>query len=1608
MPTRFKRSDTVNYDLPYEASDFDNVRNEVNYGTGGTIIYEVIGCMNKAASNYDPRATVHAPELCEFDNDVEISPYVAETLEKLFAENDLQSIGNEPLIAFEGSDGTSDRYDDSIRNSDSTNTDDREPTEIDPDFVDPDITATRLPADESNRTIVRYDVRIIGDVSSDDIIKYQLNGIDEFVSDGMDVVRSITKRPIKGVDRNPPTISLERIGVTPSTHNVRYEITYPETSLPVQTENDFTKTLTPGTTIIKVIANRLVDEVSPNTPTVSVNDTSLQFNYLSDSVISIPYYTMNADYITYSIAGTTRTINKTRTGKPFGFRTNGTLHINKSDFKNGIGSYTLYIQPVSYSKGSGQVKRIVINVISKEYLPGPDITHISYPANIKGSSFSGFNVDFRIGWQSVNTNYVEVYVSKYDRNYALARVEPNGTLTLNITDVLKKGKYATGIDVGKVRFDLILVPFNTETSSKVSGKREVVSILFDKGDLRLRRNQVISDLKKAFKQTLKRDVLETETSKYLTHYAHFLEGDNRLISNWAIDKETFSEYYTNPETNKLRKTKEVKTLVLKLYEPLPAVFQPNQKIWISKIQSVPIIDQIVLEEVSQDACTPLRPNFDIDLGDEVGYQILDELMASGSATTSELLDSYINSNEFSLDKLSIEYTDESNYLWENFINFSSASERVDNFFYKVKLIEYHNNKIDNLSTLPQTISVKNEIEREEEKTRDVIRGFDAFEKHLYRVDDPLSYPGAGQSAVSASTDSSVESWYTGIKSSATEFDATNKNLLVNNLPQHIKDDEEGQDFILFFNMIGQHFDILSNYIKGLETSKDLAHKHDNGIANDLIYHMLESLGWDADMGVKSQYLWEYAFGISKDGQDLTFWSGKRRQQEIWRRLLNNLPYLYKHKGTKRALAAAMACYGIPTSMLTILEFGGPNNTNLLEESGTTQVTFDDRTAALSFTAGTHVNVPYHVYTETSAYPQCVEIRVQTDVPDDYTILLTEGWKLEILNTTGDNAQIRFTHDWNGIPATATTGEMYFFNDEYKTIVVQRTVDGSGNSTFDIYVKEGGNDRIVNSVNASLDVIVGNSTWNYGLGLDIGTDFVGNVDDFRLWTVPLNESRIDNHTLMPDAIDGNDVRSSTEDLIFRLDFEYPKDRSSSTGDVNIKNVAINTTYGEPYATAVGFPSITDYPYNYTPYQRTVTADVPSTGLNYANKIRFEDQTLETHLKYGEHTGVTTDGNKLDSNKLGLFFSPMKEINLDILKSLGSFSIDNYIGDPGDMYEDSYTELEDLRDYYFRRFNLNIYEYIQLVRYIDQTLFTTLESLVPARAKVSSGLLIEPHILERSKIKKRKPTGNELSHETTIPVNDDTIQTAEYEPYDVEIDTQEDIDIKTENPFYNALVDTTDETELNAEKLTYDANIDYDDTFELIATPLTYEALIDAQYTGSVYGEYFGITLTQIGMNPDSIHNAGFGIWGKNGHTIRTYIDKDNNRIKDRKKVYKIKEAYTIKVPQNIDPTDETAGTNLVPVTKYRYRVTFIDFDTPAPTTTGNIVEVTPLDGYFPSHYKYVGDLTTGLQNSYYNGSTQTDLTTLDGGSPVQTFTTNPNVLKVTDTGRGAGEPILEVD
>jgi hypothetical protein len=53
-------------------------------------------------------------------------------------------------------------------------------------------------------------------------------------------------------------------------------------------------------------------------------------------------------------------------------------------------------------------------------------------------------------------------------------------------------------------------------------------------------------------------------------------------------------------------------------------------------------------------------------------------------------------------------------------------------------------------------------------------------------------------------------------------------------------------------------------------------------------------------------------------------AGSKMTRMVWRRIVNNLPLLLKSKGTKRSVQALLSCYGIPESLISINEYGGPS------------------------------------------------------------------------------------------------------------------------------------------------------------------------------------------------------------------------------------------------------------------------------------------------------------------------------------------------------------------------------------------------------------------------------------------------------------------------------------------------------------------------------------------------------------------------------------------------------------------------------------------------------------------------------------------------------------
>ena len=1363
-------------------------------------------------------------------------------------------------------------------------------------------------------------------------------------------------------------------------------------------------------------------------PVISID--SLQYSVQvkdsdTEKEISIPFKVFNTDNVRVYIDGKADTLLVPASN---GFVT---LYFQK-DFSEIYGTKKVILVAESNQYGTGNsVTALVTFTAVNDY---PSITEIVYPQSIDVPSFSDFNIEYKIEYTSFSVTTVDVDLLLKDKSRIglFKNLNPNGEVLINIKTLREKFPNWAGSD----NIILVFKPFNRSGAEELVGNEYEVTTNLGLPAFQFDENIFSTVIFDAFAEKL--SIVEPEKeSKYLSHLTNFGNDEQILISSWENDDWTLSDKETD-EIGNVKITNKVDSLILKLYTPLNPNIATNSTLWITKLMSNPLIETVILTEQDEVKCPPIKgPNFNIDVdfvsGQSTAYESLDNLILSGSTTSAQLVSTYLTSSLINTDALNTEYVDESTYLWSNFVHFSSAKERVDNFVYKVQLIEAYENLISDTYSTGSTplsgshtgsLSATQERQRQQSKKDTLIAGFDGFEKFLYESSS-LSWPYINSNTKRISTSNEVEIWYNNIIELAEDFDIENPNYVLNNIPEYIVNNENNDQFILFFTMVGQHFDNIYFHTKAIEKSRGLGYKAKDGISDKLLFDILKSFNWDAKNLAADSKLWEYTFGIDVDGNIKNENPAKKRTYEVWRRIVNNLPYLLKHKGTRRGIYALLSCYGIPSSNLSILEFGGPE----VSEVGKSKLVFDNLTYGLKMISGSYLSIDWFDTNE-NRKPDTIEFFVKPSEADNYNVISGSGWGINISGSANqDYGRVIFNYSGSNAISSSL---LPLFNGRFFGIEVSREIS-SNYHNFELNVRQSDKDRTIFEESKTISVLGTNSNWNNGYHITFGNDFVGTTDEFRLWSTPLNKERFYEHVSFPEMINGNHISSSTDDLHFRLDFEYPKNLAVYNDipnvDTNIyfsgsltRNDYENGSAAPLYslnpsasftATAYGFTSTVTYPFQFEAIDRSVVLEVPDMGsTRYStNKVRFESQELVSDLSSKTRsTKKAFDQSPTDSNRVGLFFSPTKELNIDIAKSFGGINLDNYIGDPSDRYKDSYKNLDKLRHYYFQRFDgRDIYSYINLIKLYEKSMFEDIKKMLPARVKATTGLLIEPHILERSKHQHSKPVGEHNDYESVIKYGDELLS-AEHIQYDVVLDTESEYSLVGENNQYDTTIDSASAAILNGESYQHISTIDAKEFSLLEGNSYQYTASIDSMFDVPTILTEVELINGNVVVGQNDYETLGFGIYAQSGSAIRTYYDKDGNLKKERVRVQLIKETKTREYVYLTGSVGVSGLYNKVGTDTYvETKLNIQPFSGSSVLTSSNAnVKVIPLNGYLPTHYRNTTDLTRGLQNSFYKGSKNTAATTLDGTPPVETFLTNPNTLRVNKAGRDASEPILEVE
>jgi len=434
------------------------------------------------------------------------------------------------------------------------------------------------------------------------------------------------------------------------------------------------------------------------------------------------------------------------------------------------------------------------------------------------------------------------------------------------------------------------------------------------------------------------------------------------FQSYITTKNYYSDFYLNFGNNNLilavnaayiEDTDGNPYILIKLYEPLPFDYDIKSTLWmVDKLsQSVEYLVDIQIEAEDINQQFALRgPNYNVKIIEKIGqttpYYNYNSLFSANTSSSMQQLMSYYDDKSISIN---IDYSD-----FSNFVHFSSATERLKNFQYKLSLIESYYGQINSQQSISGNSSVvSSSVQILQNNIDSIINKFDIYDYYLYYTSESFAWPKSTTKKpyqLYSVTSSQAIDWIgsedqlplgaaMSMLYSASSYDNSNIDNLVNSVPSYLTDDPDNAPYGTFINMIGQHFDNIWVYYKDVSNRYNATNNPKTGISLDLVADSIKSFGIELYTNTNlSDNVYYTLFGIGQSGTLLpptgsevikTYVTSSydtlpydQIQKEIYKRIYHNLPYLLKTRGTERGVKALISCYGIPSDILTINQFGG--------------------------------------------------------------------------------------------------------------------------------------------------------------------------------------------------------------------------------------------------------------------------------------------------------------------------------------------------------------------------------------------------------------------------------------------------------------------------------------------------------------------------------------------------------------------------------------------------------------------------------------------------------------------------------------------------------------
>lgn len=584
------------------------------------------------------------------------------------------------------------------------------------------------------------------------------------------------------------------------------------------------------------------------------------------------------------------------------------------------------------------------------------------------------------------------------------------------------------------------------------------------------------------------------------------------------------------------------------------------------------------------------------------------------------------------------------------------------------------------------------------------------------------------------------------QNSGSDYDRQNANIITSYVPENfliLESENNTKVMENFLYVMARHYDSIKLHIDQFINILTVKYGDYNQAPDQLLDVVGKFFGWEFTGNFLNADAFQYLLGKNvyhnTDSNKELETKLYQVKYEFWRRVLLNLMYFYKTKGTRESIKALLRTYGVNENFVRIKEYGTLPDVGIR----TNRIKAEKSVYALGIGSGSLTGSVSSDFSTDQTGSFAVEGRFRFPLTSSANIQATEisGTLMKIgVDNASENIYLQYQKDSLGshtgtLILSSSDGTNYFtmsnvgiFNNDWYNFYV---VNDHASSSVRLEVRSIDEDEIYSYYTASLTVTGGllkSEQWtSFGVGGGVSTELPKGeywVQEARFWSKTLTKEEMDDHALNFQSYGVCEPDFTTDNL--KIHWRLDEGVTSSLGTLSVVEFAKNSVASN--LNTSGFVWSTN------PYKKFLN------DYNYIASLDFGWN--QDKIRIYNKSEIYGDQVAQDAKIVSLEFNLMDALNEDIVQMLKSLDfLNNALGFPGNKYRVGYDELEIIRHNYFSRLQgkLNFTTFANMLDFFDRNFLEMVKKLIPARSYfMGDEFVVESHLLERSKVvyEKRK--------------------------------------------------------------------------------------------------------------------------------------------------------------------------------------------------------------------------------------------------------------------------------